>query len=42
VKAAEIFIAAHQLGNVNPMPPNEVERIENRLDEEYRRKMLRM
>ena len=42
VKAAQIFIGAHQLGNVNPMPPNEVERIENRLDEEYRRKMLRM
>jgi rhamnose utilization protein RhaD (predicted bifunctional aldolase and dehydrogenase) len=42
VKAAEIFIGAHQLGNVNPMPLREVERIENRLDEEYRRKMLRM
>jgi rhamnose utilization protein RhaD (predicted bifunctional aldolase and dehydrogenase) len=42
VKAAEIFIGAHQLGNVNPMPSSEVERIENRLDEEYRRKMLRM
>jgi ribulose-5-phosphate 4-epimerase/fuculose-1-phosphate aldolase len=42
VKAAQIFIGAHQLGNVNPMPPSEVERIENRLDEEYRRKMLRM
>jgi rhamnose utilization protein RhaD (predicted bifunctional aldolase and dehydrogenase) len=42
VKAAEIFIGARQLGNINPMPPSEVERIENRLDEEYRRKMLRM
>jgi len=42
VKAAEIFVGAHALGGNVPMPPEEVTRIENRLDEEYRRKMLRM
>jgi rhamnose utilization protein RhaD (predicted bifunctional aldolase and dehydrogenase) len=40
VKAAEIFVGAHALGGNVPMPQEEVTRIENRLDEEYRRKML--
>ena len=40
VKAAEIFVGAYSLGGINPMPELEVNRIENRLDEEYRRKML--
>lgn len=40
IKAAEIFVGAHTLGGNIPMPQSEVSRIENRLDEEYRRKML--
>jgi rhamnose utilization protein RhaD (predicted bifunctional aldolase and dehydrogenase) len=40
VKAAEIFVGAHSLGGTISMPESEVNRIENRLDEEYRRKML--
>jgi rhamnose utilization protein RhaD (predicted bifunctional aldolase and dehydrogenase) len=40
VKAAEIFVGAHTLGGNISMPQFEVNRIENRLDEEYRRKML--
>jgi rhamnose utilization protein RhaD (predicted bifunctional aldolase and dehydrogenase) len=40
VKAAEIFVGAHSLGGNISMPESEVHRIENRLDEEYRRKML--
>jgi len=40
VKAAEIFVGAYSLGGINAMPLPEVNRIENRLDEEYRRKML--
>jgi rhamnose utilization protein RhaD (predicted bifunctional aldolase and dehydrogenase) len=42
VKAAEIFVGAHSLGGNVAMPNAEVVRIENRLDEEYRRKMLRV
>jgi rhamnose utilization protein RhaD (predicted bifunctional aldolase and dehydrogenase) len=42
VKAAEIFVGAHSLGGNVAMPFTEVVRIENRLDEEYRRKMLRV
>jgi rhamnose utilization protein RhaD (predicted bifunctional aldolase and dehydrogenase) len=42
VKAAEIFVGAHSLGGEVAMPYEEVVRIENRLDEEYRRKMLRV
>jgi rhamnose utilization protein RhaD (predicted bifunctional aldolase and dehydrogenase) len=42
VKAAEIFVGAHSLGGSAAMPSVEVFRIENRLDEEYRRKMLRV
>jgi rhamnose utilization protein RhaD (predicted bifunctional aldolase and dehydrogenase) len=42
VKAAEIFVGAHSLGGNVAMPVAEVIRIENRLDEEYRRKMLRL
>jgi rhamnose utilization protein RhaD (predicted bifunctional aldolase and dehydrogenase) len=42
VKAAEIFVGAHSLGGNIAMPEAEVVRIENRLDEEYRRKMLRV
>jgi rhamnose utilization protein RhaD (predicted bifunctional aldolase and dehydrogenase) len=42
VKAAEIFVGGHSLGGNVPMPQREVDRIENRLDEEYRRKMLRL
>jgi rhamnose utilization protein RhaD (predicted bifunctional aldolase and dehydrogenase) len=42
VKAAEIFVGAHSLGGNVAMPQAEVDRIENRLDEEYRRKMLRL
>jgi rhamnose utilization protein RhaD (predicted bifunctional aldolase and dehydrogenase) len=41
VKAAEIFVGAHALGGNIAMPQSEVDRIENRLDEEYRRKMIR-
>jgi rhamnose utilization protein RhaD (predicted bifunctional aldolase and dehydrogenase) len=40
VKAAEIFVGAHSLGGNISMPESEVHRIENRLDEDYRRKML--
>jgi len=40
VKAAEIFVGAHGLGGNVAMPQSEVNRIENRLDEEYRRKIL--
>ncbi len=40
VKAAEIFVGAQSLGGNIPMAQSEVRRIENRLDEEYRRKML--
>jgi len=40
VKAAEIFVGAQSLGGNISMPGSEVHRIENRLDEEYRRKML--
>ena len=40
VKAAEIFVGAQSLGGNISMPESEVNRIENRLDEEYRRKML--
>jgi rhamnose utilization protein RhaD (predicted bifunctional aldolase and dehydrogenase) len=42
VKAGEIFVGAHSLGGNIAMPQTEVVRIENRLDEEYRRKMLRV
>jgi hypothetical protein len=42
VKAAEIFVGAQALGGSVPMPQEEVTRIENRLDEEYRRKMLQI
>lgn len=42
VKAAEIFVGAQSLGGNVAMPAAEVSRIENRLDEEYRRKMLRV
>jgi rhamnose utilization protein RhaD (predicted bifunctional aldolase and dehydrogenase) len=42
VKAAEIFVGAHSLGGNVGMPSAEVVRIETRLDEEYRRKMLRL
>jgi len=42
VKAAEIFVGAHSLGGNVAMPAAEVVRIENRLDEEYRRKILRL
>jgi rhamnose utilization protein RhaD (predicted bifunctional aldolase and dehydrogenase) len=40
IKAAEIFVGAHALGGNISMPQSEVNRIENRLDEEYRRKTL--
>jgi rhamnose utilization protein RhaD (predicted bifunctional aldolase and dehydrogenase) len=40
VKAAEVFVGAYSLGGTISMPAAEVNRIENRLDEEYRRKML--
>jgi rhamnose utilization protein RhaD (predicted bifunctional aldolase and dehydrogenase) len=42
VKAAEIFVGAHSLGGEVAMPASEVIRIENRLDEEYRRRILRV
>jgi rhamnose utilization protein RhaD (predicted bifunctional aldolase and dehydrogenase) len=42
VKAAEIFIGAQLLGGLRHLPAAEIERIENRQDEEYRRKMLRI
>jgi rhamnose utilization protein RhaD (predicted bifunctional aldolase and dehydrogenase) len=42
VKAAEIFVGAFELGGIVPMSQAEVDRIENRLDEEYRRRMLRI
>ncbi|HEX3444584.1 MAG TPA: class II aldolase/adducin family protein [Chthoniobacterales bacterium] len=42
VKAAQIYIGAQQLGNLTHLPESEVTRIESRLDEEYRRKMLRL
>ncbi|MBV8816162.1 MAG: class II aldolase/adducin family protein, partial [Verrucomicrobia bacterium] len=42
VKAAEIFIGAHLLGGLRHLPDSEIERIEGRQDEEYRRKILRI
>jgi rhamnose utilization protein RhaD (predicted bifunctional aldolase and dehydrogenase) len=42
VKAAEIYVGAQQLGGIKYLPEIEVTRIESRLDEEYRRKMLRI
>jgi rhamnose utilization protein RhaD (predicted bifunctional aldolase and dehydrogenase) len=42
VKAAEIYVGAQRLGGLRPLPETEVVRIENRLDEEYRRKMLKI
>jgi rhamnose utilization protein RhaD (predicted bifunctional aldolase and dehydrogenase) len=42
VKAAEIYVGAQLLGGIEHLPETEVTRIENRLDEEYRRKMLRI
>jgi rhamnose utilization protein RhaD (predicted bifunctional aldolase and dehydrogenase) len=42
VKAAEIFSGANSLGGLRHLPVSEIERIENRQDEEYRRKMLRI
>jgi rhamnose utilization protein RhaD (predicted bifunctional aldolase and dehydrogenase) len=40
VKAAAVFAGAQTLGPVRHLPEVEVHRIEHRLDEEYRRKML--
>src|ERR1700757_5531583 len=42
VKAAEIFTGAQLLGGLRHLPMSEIERIENRQDEEYRRKMLKI
>jgi rhamnose utilization protein RhaD (predicted bifunctional aldolase and dehydrogenase) len=42
VKAAEIFTGAQLLGGIRHLPVSEIERIENRQDEEYRRKMLKI
>ncbi len=42
VKAAEIFVGAHSLGAVRHLAETEVKRLENRLDEAYRRRMLRI
>lgn len=42
VKAAEIYVGAQLLGGIERLPDTEVSRIENRQDEEYRRKMLRI
>jgi rhamnose utilization protein RhaD (predicted bifunctional aldolase and dehydrogenase) len=42
VKAAEIYAGAQVLGGMKQLPKTEVTRIESRLDEEYRRKMLRI
>jgi rhamnose utilization protein RhaD (predicted bifunctional aldolase and dehydrogenase) len=42
VKAAEVFRGAQLLGGLRHLPASEIERIENRQDEEYRRKMLRI
>lgn len=40
VKAATIFVGAETLGPIRHLPEAEVDRIEHRLDEEYRRKVL--
>jgi rhamnose utilization protein RhaD (predicted bifunctional aldolase and dehydrogenase) len=42
VKAAEIYLGAQVLGGIIHLPDAEVDRIESRQDEEYRRKMLRI
>jgi rhamnose utilization protein RhaD (predicted bifunctional aldolase and dehydrogenase) len=42
VKAAEIYFGAQVLGGISHLPDAEVDRIENRQDEEYRRRMLRI
>ncbi len=42
VKAAEIYVGAQLLGGIAHLPEIEVTRIESRLDEEYRRKMLQI
>jgi rhamnose utilization protein RhaD (predicted bifunctional aldolase and dehydrogenase) len=42
VKAAEVFLGAFQFGKINHLPKKEIDRIEGRLDEDYRRKMLKI
>jgi rhamnose utilization protein RhaD (predicted bifunctional aldolase and dehydrogenase) len=42
VKAAEIFVGAHSLGAIRPLPAAEIARIESRLDEAYRRQVLKL
>ena len=42
VKAAIIYSGARAIGTVRSLPPAEVSRIEGRVDEEYRRKMLKL
>ena len=42
VKAAEVFLGAFQFGKINHLSKKEINRIEGRLDEEYRRKMLKI
>jgi rhamnose utilization protein RhaD (predicted bifunctional aldolase and dehydrogenase) len=42
VKAAEVFSGAFQFGKINHLPKKEIDRIEGRLDEDYRRKMLKI
>jgi rhamnose utilization protein RhaD (predicted bifunctional aldolase and dehydrogenase) len=42
VKAAQIYLGAQVLGGLRHLPDKEVERIDQRLDEKHRQKMLRI
>jgi rhamnose utilization protein RhaD (predicted bifunctional aldolase and dehydrogenase) len=42
VKAAQIYLGAQLLGGLRHLPDKEVERIDQRLDEKHRQKMLRI
>ncbi|MBV9490956.1 MAG: class II aldolase/adducin family protein [Verrucomicrobia bacterium] len=42
IKAAEVYLGAASLGEVRHLPEKEVQRIDGRLDEKHRQKMLRI
>jgi hypothetical protein len=42
VKAAQVYLGAQVLGGLRHLPDKEVERIDQRLDEKHRQKMLRI
>jgi rhamnose utilization protein RhaD (predicted bifunctional aldolase and dehydrogenase) len=42
IKAAQVYVGAQQLGGLRHLPETEITRIDQRLDEKYRQKMLRI